>query len=210
VGDSLGDNIHASIYKRSTKEGIMKGAYLVLLLIGIALFYLGCSDDGPTMADLQKGDQLIESDGIQVEQTAGTVAKKPQPTLIGKMYIKFVGPGPIPWDGQVDFEGYGWYGLRFYNLSGPPRDFSQASPFEEYFEFYDLGDPTVVYMAGTDAGVVSYANSLARANGKIEVANPPFEKWLDRNAQFRVSISWKTLPNGVVMPDSSLGTFRLN
>ena len=188
----------------------MKSSHLVFLLMGIALFYLGCSDEGPTIANLENSGQVTESELIADGGMAGSLLKKPSPTLTAAMYIAFVGPGPIPWDGEIEFEGYGRYGMRFYNLSGPPRGFSQASPFREYFEIYDLTDPSVIYLAGTDAGIVNFAINRVTMNGEVEVANAPFEMWLARRVHASGHISWKTLPDGTVMPDSTLATCRLN
>ncbi len=82
------------------------------------------------------------------------------------------------WVGTVTFEGYGAYGMRFFHLS-EFRDYSQASPFEEWFEIYDLNTEAIL-LAGPDVGVTTLANKPPepckyRMNGEIEIAEAPFE-----------------------------------
>jgi len=176
----------------------MKRSRPAFLFVAMALLYWGCSENGPLVSEFIQGEQVTESLG-----------KKPAPYLSGTMNVNFVG-GVVTWDGVVDLDGYGQYGMRFYNISGPPRDYSQANPYEEIWEVYDLGNPTLVYLGGTDAGVVSLANSSFRMNGGVEVATGVFEAWLGRNTHMSGTITWQTLPNGMVIPATAVGPFRVN
>ncbi|MEE9193473.1 MAG: hypothetical protein V3U21_02960, partial [Thermodesulfobacteriota bacterium] len=87
-----------------------------------------------------------------------------------------------------------------------------ASPFEEDFIIYELGNPSNVYMEGWNSGVVIHANkapdgpSMWLANGKIEEAYEPFAMWEGRNVQFKGIVVWESL--GV--PDYATSTFRIN
>ncbi len=181
----------------------MKHLIVAFLFMGIAVFYFGCSDN-PSAPGLIQTDQVT------------TLDKKPAPHLTGAMDLTFVlVPQPAPnqdvvWDGIIDFEGGGTYGIRFHHTGGELR--GKSNHFEEYFEIYDLGDPTIVYLAGSDAGVVSLANSKYRANGEVEVAIAPFEMWLGRNMHMNGIINWQDLlgDGTVIVPETAPGTFRLN
>ena len=180
----------------------MKNIIILFLTFGIATLYVSCSDNNPLAPALSKGGQV-----------ANTLDKKPAPNLIGHMELDFVmgTQGNVAWDGTIVFEGSDdTLGIRFHHLS-PSKGFSQASPFVEYFEIYDLEAPTVIYLAGPDEGVTTLANKLPgpikyRMNGKIEVANTPFEMWLDRNVHISGLINGDPI---LLIPLTAPGTFRV-
>ena len=180
----------------------MKHLILVFFLIGITAIYFSCSDNIPSAPQLNQNDQVTN-----------TLDKKLAPNLIGHMELNFVmgTQGDVAWDGTIEFEGDGIYGIRFHHLS-PSKGYSQASPFEEYFEIYDLGTPAVIYLAGPDEGVTTLANFKHpevkyRMNGKIEVASPPFAMWLGRNVHISGVINGDPI---TLMPLTAPGTFRVN
>jgi hypothetical protein len=175
-----------------------------------AFLIFTCSVDNPTAPQISQSDQV-----------PALLAKKPAPNLIGEMDLYFellaVPPDDPVWVGTITFEEYGTFGMRFFHLS-PFRDYSQASPFEEYFEIYD--DDEIVVLAGPDVGVTTLANkppedTKYRMNGEIEVAEPPFEEeWLGRKVHMSGVITWEfvTLDDGTVTlaPATAPGTFRIN
>ena len=126
-------------------------------------------------------------------------------------------PAEPVWAGTVTFEDYGVYGMRFYHLS-PFKEYSQASPFEEYFEIYTLTPDSTVVLAGPDVGVTTTANKPPepckyRMNGEIEVAAAPFEEWLGRHVHMSGVITWQNLgtpEEPVIAPATAPGTFRIN
>ena len=190
----------------------MKRSFLLSLVIGVTIIFFGCSENSFMTPEFDQSDQSttrLKSDN------------KPSPNLTGTMDLYFdvfaVPPGDPVWVGTICFEGYGEYGMRFYHLS-PFRDYSQASPFEEYFEIYDLNDETKVYLGGPDVGVTTLANkppqqpTKYRMNGEIDVAIEPFEMWLDRNVHMSGIITWQnmgTLEDPVYAPKEAPGTLRI-
>jgi len=177
----------------------MKALSVVLIpVVSMGFGMMGCNDNAdPLVAPV---DQAV----TESNQVTNTLAKKPAPVLTFTTYAEFLGGSPT-WGGTVTLEGIGTYGVSYFNLSGPPRDWSQAKPFEEYWEIYDLGTG-VVYLAGTHSGVVSMANSRFLANGKVELATGDFEMWLGRTTHNSGIVYW--LPNG--FPDHAEGIFRIN
>ncbi len=129
-----------------------------------------------------------------------------------------VPPGDPSWIGTIDFEGYGTFGIRFFHLS-PFKDYSQASPFEEWWEIYMLTPDEKVVMAGPDEGVLTLANKppepcKGHMNGKIDIALEPFEGWLGRNVHMSGLAYWQelTMPDGtsVIVPVAAPLIFRAN
>lgn len=192
----------------------MKRSIFKLIVIGVTIFLFGCTEDSLMTPESAQSDQMTHS---------LKSSKKPSPNLTGSMDLYFVleaiWPEDPVWVGTIFFEEYGEYGIRFYHLS-PFKEYSQASPFEEYFEIYDLLDETKVYLAGPDVGVTTTANKPPepckyRMNGEIDVAAEPFEMWLGRNVHMSGIITWQfiTLPDGTVIgpvPETAPGTFRIN
>jgi hypothetical protein len=172
----------------------MKRLFLVFLFIGIALLYLGCSENSPIISELSQSGQVTN-----------TLAKRPSPNLTGTTFADFTGIPPYFWVGTIIIDGVE-YGMRYKNLSGPPRTYSGASPFEEEYEIWDELFETL-YLKGTHAGVVSFANSRFVANGRVEEAYGPFEMWLGRNSHNSGIITWEIVG---VLPDFATGTFRIN
>jgi len=188
----------------------MKNLIFFFLFLGIATLYIGCSDNNPSAPGLNQNDQVTT-----------TLDKKPAPNLIGTMDLIFAAgtQGDVAWDGTIDFEGNPTtYGIRFHHLESSVGVIGQVNHFEEYFEIYDLGNPTIVYLGGPDEGVVSLANKPPEdtkfmANGEVDLANAPFEKWLGRNTHMSGVVTWQILntPDGeVVVPATAPGTFRIN
>jgi hypothetical protein len=186
----------------------MKSSIFLFLVFGVALFISGCSEDNSLVPGSDQSDQGSSS----LKSTA-----KPSANLTGEMDLYFdltsVPPTDPVWVGTIDFEGYGTYGMRFFHLS-PFRDYSQASPFEEYFEIYDLTDATIV-LAGPDVGVTTLANKPPepckyRMNGEIDVAAEPFEGWLGRHVHMSGMITWQIIPEVGPVPATAPGIFRIN
>lgn len=195
----------------------MKRLMYLFYVIGAILLLSGCSED----------DELTvtpDSAIVQSEEVSPLLknAGKPAANLIGVMDLYFTfgdwEAGDSVWAGTVTFEDFGTYGMYFYHLS-PFKGYSQASPFEEWFEIYELGtDPVVVVLAGPDVGVTTTANKPPepckyRMNGEIEVAESPFEGWLGRNVHMSGEITWQVLqtPDGpMVVPETAPGIFRIN
>ena len=180
-----------------------------LLWLSLMLFLVaGCQKDDYPDPALDQVDQQTSS---------LKAAKKPAANLIGEMDLDFMFVNPV-WVGTITFEGYEEvYGMRFIHLS-PDKGFSQASPFEEYFEIYDLGNQDLVYLAGPDVGVTTVANKPPdpcpyRMNGEIDVATGPFEMWLGRHVHMSGMITWDNIgtpEEPIIVPKNAPGKFRIN
>jgi len=181
----------------------MKSSNLVFLVLGVTIIFFGCSKDDSLTPESDLSDQVT---------TSLKSAKKPSAHLTGAMDLYFnpgvfLDPTEPVWVGTIVLEGQDEYGMRFFSLSAP-RTYSQARPFEEYFEIFEIGDETVV-LAGHDAGVSTLANSKYRMNGEIEVANYPFEEWLGRGVHMSGIITWQD-EAPLIVPATAPGTFRIN
>jgi len=181
----------------------MRHLIFVFLVIGSVLIFFGCQEESALSPELSQSDQ---------DENALT---KPAPNLIGTTYTPFSDETPpIFWRGTVIFRGVE-YGLYFIS-HGPPRDFSQASPFEEDFVIHELYDEGNIYMKGWNAGVVTYANRFPdpvkfRANGKVEEAYGDFDGWQGRSVHIRGLVYWEFDENGPTgNPEHAEGTFRIN
>ena len=186
----------------------MKRLIILFLVIGVTLFFFGCSENNSTAPEFDQSGQLTT-----------TLAKKPSPNLIGTAVADFgfISVDPlIVWQGEIDFGGI-TYGLTFIS-HGAPRDYSQASPFYEDFIIYEYNTdwtiPANVYMKGWNAGVVTYANKIPDpvkflANGKITEAYGPFEMWQGRNVHIKGEVVWN-LAATPLEPDYAESTFRIN
>ncbi len=184
----------------------MKNFSLMVLIIGTIMIFFGCQDENALAPEVSQSDEAPDF-----------LAKKPAPNLIGTMELDFTfgaWPEEPVWVGTITFEGYGEYGIRFFHLS-PFKEYSQASPFVEYFEIYD-GD--IVYLGGPDEGVTTLANkppepTKYRMNGEIDVAIEPFEMWFGRNVHMSGVITWQNLgtpEEPVLAPATAPGIFRIN
>jgi hypothetical protein len=169
---------------------------LVFLFIGIALLYFGCSENNSSAPGLSQSDQVTNF-----------LAKR---SLTGPVYLDFTTANPpYFWVGTVTF-GTETYDLRFKSVGNPPPPPPRAFVFAERFEIYEvghLGDPDYLLLEGPDAGVVPCGNDKYVANGKVEIANEPFEIWLGRNVHTNGVITW-IVP--CVLPAGATGTFRIN
>jgi hypothetical protein len=188
------------------KENVLKNLIIVILVIGSAMIMFGCQEDG-----------VLAPVASQNDQGPNYLAKKPAPNLTGSMALTFNFVNPV-WIGTITFENHGTYGMRFFSLN-PLKGYSQASPFEEIFEIYDLNDPTIVCLRGHDSGVTTLANKPPdpckyRMNGEVDLADAPFEEWLGRNVHMSGTIYWQfvTLPDETVIlvPKTAPGIFRIN
>lgn len=186
----------------------MKKLILIFLFLGIAMLYNSCSDNNPSAPALSQSDQATN-----------TIDKKPAATLIGEMDLNFdltaVPPDDPVWVGTITFEGYSTYGIRFFHLLSSVGVIGQVNHFEEYFEIYDLGSPTTVYLGGYDEGVVPLANKPPEdtkfmANGQVEVATGDFIDWMGRETHMSGVVTWQEVAPGVYAPDTAPGTFRIN
>jgi len=189
---------------------------LMLLFAGVSIIFFSCQEESTFIPELSQNE------------TASVTLAKPLPNLIGTMDLYFdvtaVWPEEPVWLGTVTFSGYGdfdgTFDLRFYHFS-EFKNYSQASPFEERFEIYQVvnGD-TVILLAGPDFGVTTLANNPPDSckyvmNGSVEVANEQFTPWLGRNVHMSGKISWQflTLPDGTVIgpvPEKAPGIMRIN
>jgi hypothetical protein len=164
----------------------MKRSNLMLLAIGVTIIMMGCSKEDHLVIEPDQNDPL----------TASLKSGKPAPNLVGTMELDFdltaIWPEDPVWVGTVSFEGYGTYGIRFFHLS-PFKEYSQASPFEEYFEILDESGSVV--LGGPDEGVTVLANKPPEPtkyvmNGEIDTAidGPPCtHEWRDNLAGFRIT-----------------------
>jgi hypothetical protein len=194
----------------------MKRLIYLFSIIGAFLVFTSCSED-KALAPEPDSAALAQSDEASPLLKS---ASKPAAHLLGIMDLYFdlaaTWPEEPVWIGTVTLEGYGVYGMQFFHLT-EFRDYSQASPFEEWFEIYDLTTGVVV-LAGPDVGVTTLANKPPdpckyRMNGEIEEAETPFEGWLGRHVHMSGEITWQILqtPDGpVAAPATAPGTLRIN
>lgn len=185
----------------------MKKSIFSILVIAASLFFFGCSED----------NALLPGSDIQANELESSYkgAKKPAAKLIGTGNVGFTfPPNPNFWNGTIDFGDYGIYGITFISYTAP-RDFSQASPFEEDFIIFKLGtDWTIsdnVVMRGWNAGVVTYANKAPdpvkfHANGKVEEAYGLLAAWEGCNVHIKGLVYF--LAPG--LPEKALSTMRIN
>jgi len=176
----------------------MKSLIVVLLFLGIAMFYFGCSDSTPSGPNLGQNDQVT-----------ATLDKKPAPNLIGIVYATLVydpeSGSDVSWVGTIDFDGYPTYDIIFHAGEGSEVR-GKTFHFKESFEIFNN---SALLLAGSDEGVEPPANENKgtenfMSNGVIDVANAPFEMWLGRNLH----------QSGVVFSDETgtyaSGTLRIN
>ena len=170
------------------------------MFLGMSILLSGCYED-PMIADVSNE---LKS------------AKKPAPGLVGDLNSNFTLTPPTFWNGTVDFGDAGLYKITFISLGDGPRDFSQASTFEEEFVIYDKDatwppDVSEIYLTGYEAGVLVYANKLPEpskfnSNGKITGAYGPLEPWMDCTIHIKGVVNW-LVPG---LPEGTVGTIRIN
>ena len=187
----------------------MKNLILMFFIIVTVMVFFGCQEDNALAPLSSQSDQ---------DENA---LSKPTPNTIGEVYTDFTFTPPTFWNGTIDFGGGKIYGLTFIS-HGPPRDYSQASPFEENFVIYKLGSnwqiQENVYLYGWNAGVSSHANRAPdpmkfRANGKITDAYGDFAEWQGRSVHIRGTCEnwvWSEVPVPGWLPDYAEATFRIN
>ena len=160
---------------------------IVVFLMGVAVFYFGCSDN-PLDPGLNQTDQVTANLDKNPAEAAG---------LFGNMEL-YWSPG---WDGTVTFEGNGTYGIRFFHLKDKMAGWV-AYFFWERWEIYDPLNPAIVLMAGPDNGVSpgpKFPDPCRYVmNGYVEEASGEFEKWMGH----RVHMS------GVMTPLTAPGTLN--
>ena len=192
----------------------MRHLILVFLVIGSVMIFFSCQEESVLDPELSQVPEISQSDQVPV-----SLAKaKPSPNLTGKLYGLFNFPPlpdpdgsdlPIFWKGTITF-GEDIVGIYFLS-HGAPRDYSQATPFYEEHVIYNLADPTIVYLKGWNAGVMTFANRdpdpvKFRANGKIEEAYGPFAEWQDCNVHISGLVYWVT----VGLPKEAVAIYRIN
>ena len=172
-----------------------------ILLCGAMLVFLGCQSDSSLATAPENAHQE-------------TSLEKPAPNLVGSMDMNFTFTPPTFWNGTIDFGADGKYSLTFISY-GPPRDYSNASPFKEDFIVYELNtdwtDQENVYLKGWNKGVTVYAQEPLDpakfvANGKVTEAYGPLKGWLGRNLHISGNIFWAQ--EG--LPESAIATMRIN
>jgi hypothetical protein len=192
----------------------MNRSNLIFLLIGTAMIFFSCSGDNPMAPKSNQGDPMMAAKFNPTDLVTTSLAKKPSPNLVGTTNTPFTFTPPTFWNGTIDFGGV-IYGLTFISYDAP-RDYSQASPFEEDFIIYEFGTdwtiPANVYLTGWDNGVVTKANRPPDpckfvANGEVEIANSPFEMWLGRKVHISGIVYWHPTSG---LPDYATSTFRIN
>lgn len=186
------------------KHVAMKKSVIISMVLGASLVFFGCSEDNFVTPALEHADL----------ETTTLKSAKPAPKLVGTTHTDFTLTPPTFWNGTIDFEEQGVYGLTFISHTAP-RDYSQASPFSEDFIIYELGtdwqDPANVLMKGTNAGVVVLANKVPEPvkvidNGEITEAYGIFSEWDGRQLHFSGMVYW--LAPG--LPDYCDGVMRIN
>ncbi len=182
----------------------MNTKLFITLLLGVGFLFFGCSEDNSLLPE-----QNTDQSGSILKS-----AKNPGPSLSGVLETEFSFTPPTFWNGTVDFGDMGTYGITFISY-GAPRDYSQASPFQEDFVIFKLGtDWTVqenVILKGWDSGVLVLANKdpeLVKftAHGKVTEAYGPLEMWNGRNAHFKGVVEWVQLG----LPKAVHGELRIN
>ena len=110
----------------------MKRSIFKLIVIGVAIFFLGCTEDSLMTPESDQSDLITHS---------LKSSKKPAPNLTGSMDLYFVLEAVWPedpvWVGTIYFEEYGEYGMRFYHLS--PFKAGLALPLCEVVVIGDVG-----------------------------------------------------------------------
>lgn len=173
-------------------------------MAGACLLFSACSSESglnpaaeePALEELMKG------------------AKKPAAKLEGTSQTLFTFTPPNFWNGSIQVEGMGEYGITFISFT-PPRDYSNASPFYEEFIIFKLGSDWTqaenVLMKGWNKGLVKNAKYPVyvpfQANGKITEAYGDFAAWNGCNWKVGGLVNYP--PEGG-LPLSADGSFRLN
>lgn len=176
-----------------------------LLLTGVLILLIsGCSENG----------MLTPDDPANQTEATFKGAKKPLPKLIGNHMCHFDPGHPMLFSCSVDFGDYGKYEITFIP-HGPPRDFSQASIFEEdfiiHYEGTDWTQAENVVMIGFLRGTHTLANrppdpTRFITNGDIFEAYGPLEMFEGRKVHQDGIFHW-TAEGG---PDWIESTFRIN
>jgi len=184
----------------------MKTSNLWLLVMGMIMLSFGCTEN-PFLPSPE--------DDMPLKQNACLKsAKKPASNLVGDTDVPFTMTPPTFWNGTVDFGSQGVFGLTFFS-EGEPRDYSQASPYNEtwviYYEGTDYNDPANVVMRGWNKGVVTYANKMPDpinflANGEVMEAYGPFEEWEGCNFHIK-GLVYLVIPG---LPEKAVGQIRIN
>ena len=173
----------------------MKKLISIFLFFGIAMLYIGCSDNNPSAPALSQSDQVTN-----------TLDKKPAAHLVGDMLL-WRAPG---WVGTVTFEDGSVYGIKFNHLGGDWPEISQSYHFWEEYIIYNLSDGTEL-MKGPDEGVVSirkYPDPTKYViNGKVSEAYGVFADQLGRNLHINGIINWDEATGA---PLTAPGTLRIN
>jgi hypothetical protein len=182
----------------------MKRFRTILLTVFVSLLFSGCAEDG----------FLNPNDTCDPAKSTLKSAKKPLPHLYGTQVCAFNPSNPQMFDCTIDFGDMGVYSITFIP-HGPPRDFSQASPFEEdviiHYLDTDWTNPQNVVLIGFAKGIHTLANRPPEpthfaTNGDILEAYGPFEMWGGRKLHSDGKFYWT--PEG--MPDRVECVWRIN
>lgn len=182
----------------------MKKIQIVLLTVFVSLLFSGCSEDG----------NLNPNDTCDPAESTLKSDNKPLPKLFGHQVCEVNLDGPLLFECTIDFGDLGVFAIT-HIPHGPPRDFSQASIFEEDVIISYLGtdwtNPENVVLTGLVRGTHTLANrppdpTRFVCNGDIFEAKGPFEPWAGRKMHTQGTFYWT--PEG--MPDRVECTMRIN
>ena len=177
----------------------MKHLIVVLLFMGVAICYFGCSDN-PSAPILNKN-----------EQVTATLDKKPAPTLNCTTEYSYKGNLGIVengrllgWEGEIhgDIEGVIQWWMETMVFTG------QASHYTDRFVILNA-DKTVLLLAGDEAGTTTAChgkNSNSRTNGIVTDAAAAYEGSIGRKNHAEGHFTWDS--DG--KPYEGDGTFRIN
>jgi hypothetical protein len=187
----------------------MKSIIVVFLLMGIAVFYFGCSDN-PSVPGLNPTDQVT-----------ATLDKKPAPNLFDSTDYDFVaGLGitddqgrTLAWKGTIsgDINGV----IKWYMDLDNMLYTGQASHYADRFEIWDSAEETLL-LAGDEAGSTTarlMKNSNWRTNGIVTDAAPAYEDWIGRKNHAEGHFTWievEVEDGFIFVPYHGYGTFRIN
>ncbi len=127
-----------------------------------------------------------------------------QEPLIGQMELNFYPDNPV-WRGTITGDISG--NMFFTNVGPGKRGVEERGPTLSFEEIWLIEDESGnMLLTGTDAGVVSGANSKYRMNGVVTDAAPQWSHLIGRTVHMSGYITWD--PTG--WPLTAPGTFRVN
>jgi len=181
----------------------MKRSILVSLVIGTGLIFFGCSENNPTVPEMNQNDQVPAP------------LAKPAPSLrctIVYWYVGHLGELDLEgrlhvWDGEIHGDIEGQIKWWFVPGGGPPTPTAQVRFYEARWEIWDGDD---LLLAGNSAGSTATPHGLTpekdgiwRGNGIVTEASDGFEDWIGRQESEGGNVNW-------VFPFSGEGILRIN